>query len=58
LTSGAGSRPRETGKIEGSLFAAGELGFLSATLWSKAMQIDFIDGAGMPLHTAIVSPTA
>lgn len=58
LTSGAGSKARPAGKIEGSLFSAGELGFLSATLSSKAMQIDFIDGAGTPLHTAIIWATA
>jgi tartrate-resistant acid phosphatase type 5 len=55
LTSGAGSKPRSTGKIAGTLFSSSKPGFLRASLSPTAMDIAFIDASGESLHTATVA---
>ena len=54
LTSGAGSDPRPTGKISGTLFASSEPGFLRAILSPADMDIAFINASGRSLYTATV----
>ena len=57
LTSGAGSKPRPTGKITGTLFSSSEPGFLRARLSPADMEIAFINASGQSLYTATVELT-
>lgn len=58
LTSGAGSKPRSTGKITGTLFSSREPGFLRTSLSPADMNIAFISASGQALHTATVELTS
>lgn len=57
LTSGAGSKPRPTGKITGTLFSSSDPGFLRASLSPANMDIAFISANGQSLYTATVELT-
>jgi tartrate-resistant acid phosphatase type 5 len=55
LIAGSGSTKRSTGKIEGTLFAASELGFLRARLRADRMEINFIGVDGVTAYAAAIA---
>jgi acid phosphatase len=55
LIAGSGSKTRSTGKIDGTLFAASELGFLRARLLADRMEINFIGVDGVTAHAATIA---
>jgi tartrate-resistant acid phosphatase type 5 len=58
LVSGSGSKTRSTGKIDSTLFAASELGFLNGTLISGRLEVRFIGIDGAVLHSAAIAVIA
>ena len=55
LTSGAGARPRAATVIDGTRFVVGDrLGFMTGSLTTAAMNIEFIDEHGISLHRASI----
>lgn len=51
LTSGAGSETRSTGRVEGTVFALSELGFLELRVGAQAISGTFLTASGEALHT-------
>jgi acid phosphatase len=55
LTSGAGATPRPSKAVAGTRFVIGDrLGFMTARLAPRAMDIEFIDGDGASLYRASI----
>jgi tartrate-resistant acid phosphatase type 5 len=54
LTCGAGAKSRPAARIDGTLFAASELGFLAASLTPAALAIAFVDATGNSLYEAAI----
>jgi tartrate-resistant acid phosphatase type 5 len=57
VTSGAGAKTRPTSPIQGTMFAAAELGFLSVKLSAEWLSIDFVTTDGAVVHSATISVT-
>jgi acid phosphatase len=54
IVAGSGSKTRSTSMIEGSLFAAAELGFLRARLFADKLEASWIGTDQAMLHAAII----
>ena len=54
IIAGSGSKTRPTSMIEGSLFAAAEVGFLKARLSSDMLEARWIGADQVVLHSAVI----
>jgi tartrate-resistant acid phosphatase type 5 len=55
VTVGSGSKTRATHQTKRTVFAASELGFLSARLARDAMEVAFVSAGGKTLHAATIA---
>jgi acid phosphatase len=55
LTCGAGAKTKPSASVDGTLFAASKLGFLTAALRPAALTINFVGDAGNSLYEAAIS---
>ena len=54
IIAGSGSKTRSTSMIEGSLFAAAEVGFLKARLSADMLEASWIGADQVVLHSALI----
>ena len=54
IIAGSGSKTRSTGMIEGSIYAAAELGFLKAKLFGDRLEASWIGTDQTVLHAAVI----